>query len=101
MCSFECLFFGGTGPCDRLLQSRRCACRPARYNGSDRRLYPSHCDQSINPRYAYAYCNRELVYRDLQRYREALADLNRAIELGLEQAIPDRDEVLRLIEQQP
>ncbi|MDX2214765.1 MAG: tetratricopeptide repeat protein [Oculatellaceae cyanobacterium bins.114] len=55
---------------------------------------------AINPQDVYAYYNRGLVYRDLQQYREALADLNRAIELGLEEAIPDRDEVLRLLEGQ-
>jgi tetratricopeptide (TPR) repeat protein len=52
----------------------------------------------LNPDDAIAFYNRGLTYRDLQRYRESLSDLNRAIEFGLEEAIPDRDEVLRLLE---
>ncbi|MDX2214761.1 MAG: tetratricopeptide repeat protein [Oculatellaceae cyanobacterium bins.114] len=54
----------------------------------------------INPQYSLAYNNRGLAYRDLQQYREALSDLNRAIALGLEAAIPDRDAVLQLLEGQ-
>lgn len=48
----------------------------------------------LNPDYALAYGNRGVAYQGLQRYRESLSDLNRAIELGLEEAIPIRDEVL-------
>jgi hypothetical protein len=40
-----------------------------------------------------------LAYRDLQQYEQALTYLNRAIKFGLEDAIPVRDEVLRLLEE--
>ena len=52
----------------------------------------------IDPEFSLAYGSRGLVYRNLQRYRESLSDLNRAIELGLEEVISARDEVLRLLE---
>jgi tetratricopeptide (TPR) repeat protein len=58
----------------------------------------SHAIQISSEEYADAYYNRGLVYQELQQYPESLSDLNRAIELGLEDAIPVRDEVLRLLQ---
>jgi tetratricopeptide (TPR) repeat protein len=54
----------------------------------------------LNPKNATAYYNRGLTYQELKRYDEALADLNQAIELGFKAAIPIRDQVLQLLQQQ-
>jgi tetratricopeptide (TPR) repeat protein len=52
----------------------------------------------VNPKYADVYNNRGLAYHVLKQYKKALADLNQAIELGLKEAIPDRDTVLQQLQ---
>jgi tetratricopeptide (TPR) repeat protein len=54
----------------------------------------------LNPKDAIVHNNRGLAYQDLKQYDKALADLNQAIELGFKAAVPSRDQVLQLLQQQ-
>jgi tetratricopeptide (TPR) repeat protein len=43
---------------------------------------PGHPPVQLDPSYDWAIANRGLVYRAMERYDDALTDLNRAIELN-------------------